>query len=117
MNDSNDFGYSTMTDSEKLEVLIQLHFEKVWFNATEVALMYNKKVKDYLDKPNTAGYITAMCKRHELSDVSLLVSEREDGIWLSPRLMLDFGRWVDVEFDIWLNCILVEAIKNGAIDH
>lgn len=99
--------------------------EDGWFNATEVAARYGKRVNDWIALPGTQEYLQA------LSDVSddgadpitrksgiWIVTKRgqHGGTWMHPDLAVAFARWLDVRFAVWCDR-QIRAILSGTHPH
>ena len=95
-----------------------LHFTRAgWFNATEAAARYGKRLDNWFRLDGTQEYIAALAA--ELNSLTsepiktgsgvaieadLVVTRRgryNSGTWLHPALAVVFARWLDVRFGIW----------------
>lgn len=92
-----------------------------YFNATEAASKYGKKVGEWLRLPSTTEYIEAVTRYHKpdesvkvgfshfdnqpesvVSDlVVTLRGGTSPGTWLHPALVVAFARWLDINFAVW----------------
>ena len=105
-----------MNDSDAvLENLLWVYFSGEWFNATQLALSFNKCVDDYISRPETLGYIAAACKYENITDLDSLIVNKGGVVWMSPLLIADYGWWLDMRFGIWQGRILTAAFKKGGI--
>lgn len=77
--------------------------EDAWFNATEVADKYGKRVADWLENSETQNYLSALAEILNVPKEALLKSRRgrHGGTWMHPRLGVPFARWLDVRFGVW----------------
>lgn len=92
--------------------------EDGWFNATEAAARFGKRVNDFLSLPATKEYITAL-------DYDTDPNTRKSGIWvktkrgnnggtwLHPDLAVQFARWIDVKFSIWCDRQIRQILSNS----
>lgn len=76
-----------------------------WFNATEAAAKFGKRVDHWLENKETKDYIKALCKRHGANtrNSGYLQTKRgaQGGTWLHPKLAVAFARWLDPDFAVW----------------
>ena len=77
-----------------------------WFNATEIAAMFEKRPIDWLRLPETERYITALCQNYEVRKSHFVKAKRGgntalQGTWLHPKLAIRFAQWLDIQFAIW----------------
>ena len=78
-----------------------------WFNATEAADKFGKRVQHWLDNKETQEYIEKL--NHRLSGdlnaapAGIIKTQkgRNGGTWLHPKLAVAFARWLSVDFSIW----------------
>lgn len=77
--------------------------EDAWFNATEVADKYGRRVADWLENSETQDYISALAEILKVPKLALLKTRRGryGGTWMHPRLGVPFARWLDVRFGVW----------------
>ena len=85
-----------------------------WFNATDMAAIYGKKVHDYLRLPVTTELIAALCDVHNAGKSRFIKSKRgkNGGTWLSQDLAVDFAAWLDVRFRIWMLKTITDLLAN-----
>ena len=86
-----------------------------WFNATDMAAIYGKKVHDYLRLPVTTELIAALCDVHNAGKSRFIKSKRgkNGGTWLSQDLAVDFAAWLDVRFRIWMLKTITNLLANA----
>lgn len=94
-----------------------------WFNATEAAERFGKRVNDWLVLPGTKEYLEALARALQCNSSSLLnikrggnqrTNTRNSGIggtWLHPKLAVAFARWLSTEFSIWCDFQIDELIR------
>jgi hypothetical protein len=83
---------------------LSVHFtEEAWFNATEAADKFGKRVDNWFANAETKQYIELLCEQtHWKPSEFVLVKEgRTGGTWLHPKLAVLFARWLDLRFAIW----------------
>lgn len=83
-----------------------------WFNATEAAKRYGKRVQHWLDNAETQEYIRILNSR---ISGDLIVARRgaNGGTWLHPKLAVVFARWLKIEFAVWCDEQIDSIIRNG----
>ena len=106
-----------MKQSAKLEQLLWVYFSREWFNATQLALLFDKNIGDYISKPDTLEYIAIACKRNNIADLNSLIVHKEDAVWMSPLLIANYGYWLDTDFSIWQNEMVAEMLNKGVINY
>lgn len=101
---------------------------EAWFNATQIAAQFGKRLDKFWERQETQDYLAAL---HELSntpktgDLKFNIRNypqfiraqkgNNGGTWLHPDLMVLFARWIDVRFSIWcdqqIKALLTDAPK------
>jgi hypothetical protein len=85
-----------------------------WFNATDVARQYGKRPVDWLALESTKEYIANLCEVFKCEESSLLKTQRgksNGGSWFSPKLAVNFARWLDVKFSIWCDMQIDKLLR------
>lgn len=90
--------------------LISFDFYKdnVMVNATEMAKIYNKNVKDFLRNEQTKSFISSCLKRENSPFIKvenkddLVISKQKSGTWMHRILALKFAGWLDSDFEFWV---------------
>ena len=103
---------------------INLHFsEDAWFNATEAADKFGKRVDNWFRLEETQQYIALLKESSNLhpSDVRYVKTskarkDRGGGTWLHPKLAVVFARWLDIRFAIWCDSQIDQLIR-GTHEH
>jgi hypothetical protein len=75
-----------------------------WFNATDAAERFGKRVDHYLANSETKDYLAALCEDENTRKVGDFIKAkrgRNGGTWFHPELAIHFARWLDVRFSIW----------------
>ena len=94
----------------------ELHFsDNGWFNATEAAKVFGKRVQDWLDNEDTKRYLIALAAHLNHADWRDLKKARRGkngGTWLHPKAGVAFARWLDTDFAIWCD-LQIDSIIRG----
>lgn len=94
--------------------------EEGWFNATQAAAKFGKRVDHWLANQDTQEYISALEETNpsEVRDSNTrnsgyLKTRRgaAGGTWLHPALAVQFARWLDVKFAIWCDSQIRQLIS------
>jgi hypothetical protein len=94
-----------------------------WFDATEAAQRFNKRLDHWLDNDETLEYIQALDAELTGSE-SLITNTRKSwylrtrrghggGTWLHPKLAVAFARWLNASFGVWCDLQIDAIIRNG----
>ena len=75
--------------------------DEAWINATEAAAKYGKNPSEWLRLPSTVEYLGAIERKY--GKIPYLKTKRGagGGTWISPKLAVNFARWLDVDFAVW----------------
>ncbi|MGX9911758.1 KilA-N domain-containing protein [Bordetella bronchiseptica] len=98
-----------------------------WFNATEVADRFGKRVDNWLRLAETKEYMTELAgvlnpsHQRELNTRNpgdLIRTRRgaKGGTWMHPKLGVAFARWLDVRFAIWCDMQIDQILRGGLAD-
>ncbi|WP_158657906.1 KilA-N domain-containing protein [Agarilytica rhodophyticola] len=93
--------------------------EDAWFNATEAANHFSKRVRNWLRTDETKEYMDALAEVLNSSDVSCLVKTtrgKNGATWLHPRLAVPFARWLNTRFAVWCD-IQIDQLIRGKHKH
>ncbi len=98
-----------------------------WFNATEAAKRFGKRLDHWLDTAETLDYIRALdetltgrtskivdTRNHGYVKASRARADRGGGTWLHPKLSVAFARWLNTKFGVWCD-LQIDAIIRNAI--
>jgi len=84
---------------------IEMSFsEDGWFNVTQAAERFGKRVDVWLKTDETHSYISALeLHLNTTKRWNLIKTKRgkNGGTWFHPKLAVVFARWLDVRFAIW----------------
>ena len=74
-----------------------------WFNATEAAAKFGRRVDVWLKSNETRDYIAALCEISNTTEKGYLKTKRGagGGTWLHPKLAVRFAQWLDPRFAVW----------------
>lgn len=100
---------------------------EAWFNATEIAEAYNKRLAKFWEREETQEYLNELCELSNIPKTGYLGKPfnlknypefikakrgNNGGTWLHPDLMVYFARWINIRFGIWAD----QQIKNLLLD-
>lgn len=120
------------TENKILEFLYQetaIHFllnpkeKDVMINATEMAKLFGKEVKDFNKLSSTNTFIKSCVISEENSLIELkkesdfLKAIKNSGTFMHEILALKFASWLDPKFEIWVYCRIKEILnaKNNKV--
>lgn len=89
--------------------------EDGFFDATATAAAFNKQVYEFLRLERTKTYMQAL-QQDEDSSLHCVVKTthgKDAKSWFHPRLMLDFTRWLDVRFAVWMDKWIFEVLSTA----
>ncbi|MES1927549.1 KilA-N domain-containing protein [Salinisphaera sp. T31B1] len=100
--------------------------EDGWFNATEAATRFGKRVRSWLGNVDTLEYVRALEELNSGQPSPILHSkdscyvktsrarqDRGGGTWLHPKLAVRFAQWLDVRFSVWCDEQIDAIVRNG----
>ena len=88
-----------------------------WFNATQAAAQFGRRVDKWMENVDTQDYISALCEISNTPKSGYLKTKRgaNGGTWLHPKLAVHFARWLDTRFAIWCD-EQIDALVRGRDD-
>ncbi|UOO93160.1 KilA-N domain-containing protein [Vitreoscilla stercoraria] len=91
---------------------------EAWFNATEMAAMFDKRPVDWLKQVDTERYIDTLCKKNEVTKNHFVKTIKggntaKQGTWLHRKLAVRFAQWLDMDFAIWCDEQIEAMLTNG----
>lgn len=88
-----------------------------WFNATEAAGRFGRRVDVWLKTNETRDYIAALCEMSNTTEKGYLKTKRGagGGTWLHPKLAVRFAQWLDPRFAVWCD-IQIDGLLRGKSD-
>ena len=96
-----------------------------WFNATEAANRFGKRLDNWLRLDETQDYIQVLDSILNPSEVRNLKSDALNrliktkrgkyggGTWLHPKLAVAFARWLDTAFSVWCDLQIDKILRAG----
>ena len=89
-----------------------------WFNATDMAAMFDKRPAEWQRLPETERYITAICNKYEVGKSHFVKTVRggnttKQGTWLHSKLAIRFAQWLDMNFAIWCDEQIATMLSDG----
>ena len=96
----------------------------VYANANQMANGFggSDKLKNWKNSPNTKRYIEALEKSlgknypTELILVNQGGKAKEQGTWIHEKLILNFARYLNVEFELWCDEQIATLLKEGKVE-
>lgn len=88
-----------------------------WFNATQAAAKFGRRVDKWMENSDTQDYINALCELSNTPKSGYLKTKRgaNGGTWLHPKLAVHFARWLDTRFAVWCD-EQIDALVRGRDD-
>ncbi len=85
---------------------------KIKVNASEIANLFNKNVKDFINLKSTKDYIDVYSTGGDskIKRTDILDTKSKSAILMDAILALRFALWLDTSFEIWLHKT-IEEIK------
>ena len=93
-----------------------INSDKAYFNATHIAKMYGVEMHEYLRSIKVKKYIEALEQKLSFKYGKIPVLKKtvrgryHSGTWLHSKLIVDFVRWVDVDFAVELDLFIQDLI-------
>ena len=94
----------------------------VYANANKMAEGFggSDKLKNWKNSPNTQRYIEALenSMKNKLGRFYLVKSEegRNGGTWIHEKLILNFARYLNVEFELWCDEQITTLLREGKVE-
>jgi hypothetical protein len=82
--------------------------ENVMVNATQMAKIFGREIKDFNKLESTKNFIDACLNSEDSSLIGiknkedLIISKPNSGTWMHRILALKFASWLDPMFDVWI---------------
>lgn len=90
----------------------------VYANANQMANGFggSQKLADWKRSENTKRYIEAL-EKNKLWKNSIISEEgRNGGTWIHEKLVLNFARYLNVEFELWCDEQIATLIREGKVE-
>lgn len=94
-----------------------------WFNATEAAAKYGKRLDHWLNNADTLDYVRALDEVLNGYESNILNTRKSGylktmrgkygGTWMHPKLAVAFARWLDPKFGVWCDFQIEKIVRNG----
>lgn len=90
-------------------------------NATSMAKVFGKEVREWIRLPSTVRYISALTdveKSHFAKDQLVVTKKGGSGVqgtWIHQKLILKLAQWLSVEFEIWCDDKIAELLREGSV--
>ena len=90
-----------------------------WFNATEAAKRFGRRVDHWLKTEDTKEYMAALVEMTNTPEKGYLKTRRGNngGTWLHPDLAVPFARGLDKRFGVWCDQRIKEIIRTQSAPH
>ena len=84
-----------------------------WFNATQAAERFGRRVDHWRENQDTKDYIAALCEVTNTPFSGYLKTKRGGGggTWLHPKLAVHFARWLDPKFAVWCDAQIDNLVR------
>ena len=82
--------------------------QNVMVNATQMAKIFGKEIKDFMRNEATKAFIQECLKTENSpflnlkSEEDLVISKQKTGTWMHRVLALKFAAWLDPTFELWV---------------
>lgn len=94
----------------------------VYANANKMASGFggSKKLENWKASPNTKKYIEALERSLKSSERDLIIVNQggkatEQGTWIHEKLILNFARYLNVEFELWCDEQIAILLREGEV--
>ncbi len=93
-------------------ISFEFYKQNVMVNATEMAKVYKKEVKDFMRNGQTKSFLEACLKTENPPFLNvekkedLVVSKQKSGTWMHRIVALKFAGWLDPNFEVWVYCTI-----------
>jgi hypothetical protein len=82
-----------------------------YVNATAMAKASGKEWAHYFRTDRATTYLEALSRNCQIAVTSLYAARPGEGTWIHPRLAVDFARWVNADFAVWMDTWFIEEIS------
>lgn len=85
-----------------------------WFNATQAAAAWGRRVDHWRENQETQEYIKALCEITNTPISGYLKTKRgaSGGTWLHPKLAVRFAQWLDPRFAVWCDAQIDTLVRS-----
>ena len=92
----------------------------VYANANQMANGFggSKKLENWKNSPNTKRYIEALTNSLKSRELNLIDSRegKNGGTWIHEKLILNFARYLNVEFELWCDEQIATLLREGKVE-
>lgn len=88
----------------------------VMINATQMAKLFSKEAKHWLNNQQTKDFLEELTKVRNLTLADLVQVKKggnNPGTWMHEDVALEFARWLSPKFAIWCNDRIKELLTSG----
>ncbi len=88
--------------------------EQLYFNATEIAKQFSKRVQHYLETQQTQSLVAVIVEAEKTASEKLIKIKKGgkyQGTWLHNSLIIDFARWCSPEFAYYLDKWIISKLN------
>lgn len=96
---------------------------EVYANANHMANGFggSKKLENWKNSPNTKRYIEALERSLKNGERDLIIVHQggvanEQGTWIHEKLILNFARYLNVEFELWCDEQIATLLREGKVE-
>lgn len=99
---------------------IEINEQGMW-NATQMAKICGKQIGHWFESKGTKHYISRLSAEIGIpvSAVIQVVKGGNDknsqGTWIHEKLVMEFARWLNVDFSIWCNTQIETLLREGSV--
>ena len=100
---------------------IDVQYEDGFFDATSLAASFGKQAYEYLRMQRTKDYLEQLALQLGLPSgidgeggENAIVVTRQGGSNFHPRLMIDYGRWLNIKFAVWIDAWVFQLLSGSA---
>lgn len=109
-SDAEEISADSLTLRRWQDLAVPLSSDN-YFNATAIATHFGKHPHEYIRLSRTREYLEALCREVNEQPTRTQRGGPCQGTWFHPRVMLDFSRWLDVHFAIWMDSWILELTR------
>ena len=95
--------------------------DNIMVEVTKMAKAYGKRINDWKNLPSTKRFLSKLLSIDtRFSSINDLIYSEKSGVegqrgggctWMHVLVLIEFARWLDEEFAIWCNKMIIEIIR------
>ena len=95
--------------------------DNIMVEVTKMAKAYGKRINDWKNLPSTKRFLSKLLSIDtRFSSINDLIYSEKSGVegqrgggrtWMHVLVLIEFARWLDEEFAIWCNKMIIEVIR------